>query len=126
MSGSSEIPVVPDGIGDRGGAFWVTVQEQMSFDARETDLLVEVCRTLDMIELVSAAIEDDGVMIMGSQGQLVLNSAVAELRQQQASYARLVLQLNLDGAVSGEGMKSARASSASETAKRRWRAVNGA
>lgn len=126
MSESGEIPAVPDGIGERGAAFWMSVQEQMEFDARETDLLVEVCRSLDMIDRLSSSIAVDGVMIQGSQGQKVLNSAVAELRQQQASYARLVLQLNLDGAEKGESMKSARSSSAAETAKRRWRGVKGA
>ena len=45
---------------------------------------------------------------------------VGELRQQQAAYARLVTQLNMDGAEAGQTMKSPRAASASATATRRW------
>ena len=120
MGKETNAPAVPAGIGPRGSAFWIDVQTDLEFDARETDLLIEVCRTLDTIDSLATAIERDGVMINGSQGQIVLNSAVAELRQQQASYARLVTQLNLDGADASEGMKSPRAASASATAKRRW------
>ncbi|TQO20329.1 hypothetical protein FB472_1960 [Rhodoglobus vestalii] len=126
MAGSrSNVPPVPAGIGKRGKAFWVTVQTELEFDARETDLLVEVCRTLDTIDQLSVAIKRDGIMLEGSQGQRVLNSAVPELRQQQAAYARLAVQLNIEGAEVGEGMKSPRGSSASATAKRRWSTAGG-
>ena len=120
MTVSGSVPDVPAGIGKRGRAFWIDVQSDLEFDARETDLLVEVCRTLDTIDALAAAVERDGVMLIGSQGQQVLNGAVAELRQQQAAYARLVTQLNLDGAEQGEAMRTPRAASASATAKRRW------
>lgn len=111
---------MPEGIGDRGSAFWISVQKDLEFDPLETDLLIEVCRVLDTIDALAEAIEQDGVMLTGSQGQKVLNGAVAEIRQQQAAYARLAAQLNLDGAEDGEGIKSPRAASASATAKRRW------
>jgi hypothetical protein len=115
------IPPVPKGIGRRGKAFWVDVQSELEFDARETGLLLEVCRILDTIDLIAQAVAADGVMLEGSQGQKVLNGAVAELRQQQAAYARLVTQLNLEGAATGEAMRSPRAASAAATAKRRWK-----
>jgi hypothetical protein len=114
------IPPAPEGIGLRGKAFWVEVQSELEFDARETGLLTEVCRVLDTIDLLAESIATDGVTLEGSQGQKVLNGAVAELRQQQATYARLVTQLNLEGAATGEAMRSPRASSAAATAKRRW------
>jgi hypothetical protein len=114
------IPPVPEGIGRRGKAFWVDVQGELEFDAKETELLLELCRVLDTIDLLAESIAADGVMLEGSQGQRVLNAAVAELRQQQAAYARLVTQLNLEGAGTGEAMRSPRAASAAATAKRRW------
>lgn len=125
MAASKGVPKVPAGLGLRGAAFWKAVQADLEFDARETDLLIEVCRTLDTIDELSVAVERDGIMLKGSQGQQVLNGAVAELRQQQASYARLVTQLNLDGAESGVGMRSPRGASASATAKRRWSQKSG-
>jgi hypothetical protein len=119
MTGMNDAPPVPEGIGERGGAFWLAAQAGLEFDARETDLLLEICRILDTIDLLALAIERDGVMLTGSQGQRVVNGAVAEMRQQQAAYARLVTQLNMDGAEGAE-MKSPRGASASATAKRRW------
>jgi hypothetical protein len=120
MTKVSNSPPIPEGLGARGGAFWVAVQAELEFDIRETDLLIEICRTLDTIEVLADAVAVDGVMLIGSQGQKVLNGAVAELRQQQAAYARLVTQLNLEGAEVASTMKSPRGSSAAATANRRW------
>jgi hypothetical protein len=114
------VPPAPDRIGPRGKAFWLSVQSELEFNVRETGLLTEVCRVLATIDLLAESIAADGVMLEGSQGQRVLNAAVAELRQQQAAYARLVTQLNLEGAATGEAMRSPRAASAAATAKRRW------
>jgi hypothetical protein len=101
------------------------VQTELEFDARETDLLIEVCRTLDTIDGLAAVIARDGLMLVGSQGQMVLNAAVGELRQQQAAYARLCAQLDIDSAEVGSSMRSPRAASASATAKRRWAQKSG-
>ena len=83
-------------------------------------MLLETCRTLDVIEVLSAAIESDGVMLTGSQGQPVLNGAVPELRQQQAALARLVIQLNLD-APDVAGAVSAKSAASKAAAQKRWR-----
>ena len=88
-------PPPPDSLGSRGATFWRSVQDVSEFDFRETDLLLEICRTLDTIEALSTAIDRDGVMIVGSQGQMVMNNAIGERRLQQAAYARMVTQLNL-------------------------------
>jgi hypothetical protein len=120
MKNLIKAPPPPKGIGPRGSAFWIEAQTSLEFDARETALLLEVCRTLDTIDALAAAVQADGVMLTGSQGQQVLNGAVGELRQQQAAYARLVTQLNLEGAEAGVPMRSPRSASASLTARRRW------
>jgi hypothetical protein len=119
MKNQSTTPPPPADLGPRGSAFWTASQTDLEFDTRETALLLEVCRTLDTIDALATSVQLDGVMLVGSQGQQVLNAAVGELRQQQAAYARLVTQLNLDGA-EGVPMKSPRAASASLTARRRW------
>jgi len=125
MSNEKGAPKVPDGLGLRGAAFWKSVQSELEFDARETDLLIEICRTLDTIDLLAAAVARDGLMLVGSQGQQVLNAAVGELRQQQAAYARLCAQLNMESAEAATPMRSPRAASASATAKRRWAQKSG-
>ena len=54
-------------------------------------MLLEACHTLDVIEVLKVAIERDGMMQTGSQGQPVLNGAVAELGEQQTAFTREVI-----------------------------------
>jgi hypothetical protein len=109
-----------DGLGARGREFWDEQQKQLEFDPHEAQVLLEACRILDTIESLSEAIGADGVMVVGSQGQPVLNGAVAELRQQQAALARLIIQLNLD-APDVAGAVTARAAAGRAAAQKRWR-----
>ena len=83
-------PEPPDSLGVRGAEFWRELHAEMEFDAKETSLLLEACRCLDMIDDLTAAIERDGLMVTGSTGQRVVNGAVAEVRQWQASFGRLM------------------------------------
>ncbi|MDB5336958.1 MAG: terminase [Planctomycetaceae bacterium] len=110
----------PDGLEDRGAALWLELQEEFEFDAHEAELLFETCRTLDTIDALSNAIAQNGVMVTGSQGQTVLNAAIAERRQQQAAYARLVTQLNLVDEFES-GVESARTRAAKTAAQAKWR-----
>ena len=111
------------GLKARGLGLWTQLHDTYEFDPQETNLVVEVCRTLDTIDTLAASIEKDGTMVLGSQGQMVLNSAVAELRQQQAAYARLVTMLNLNAAESGSALLTATSASASAAANARWSKV---
>lgn len=109
-----------DDLGPRGREFWDAQQAQLEFDPHEAAVLLEACRTLDMIDSLAGAIDADGVMLTGSQGQRVVNGAVAELRQQQAALARLIIQLNLD-APDVAGAVSAKAAAGRAAAQKRWR-----
>ena len=84
-----------DELGPSGRAFWDALTADLEFDAHETRYLLEACRTLDVIDGLAAAVEADGLMIAGSMGQRVIHPAVAEVRQQQASFVRLVGALHL-------------------------------
>lgn len=111
-------------LGPRGREFWDAQQAELEFDPHEAALLFEVCRTLDTIEKLAKAIEAGGVIVVGSQGQPVLNGAVAELRQQQAGLARLIIQLNLD-APDVAGAVTAKAAAGRAAAQKRWRDMKG-
>ncbi|MBB5641788.1 P27 family phage terminase small subunit [Cryobacterium roopkundense] len=117
------LPDPPTVLGDRGRTLWAQIHETYEFDPQDTNLVIEVCRTLDTIDTLAAAIAADGVMVTGSQGQLVMNGAVGELRQQQAAYARLVTMLNLNAAATGSALITATSASASAAANARWSKV---
>ncbi|MGP6172003.1 hypothetical protein ACTU6V_12450 [Microbacterium sp. A204] len=86
---------VPTGLGKRGKAFWAALTEKIEYAVQESEVLVEACRTLDRIDELTEAVQSDGVMISGSMGQRILHPAIGELRQQQASFVRLVGALHL-------------------------------
>jgi len=116
----SDVDGVPVVLGDRGSGLWVELQRTFDFDAHEREVLLEACRTADVIDALAVAVESDGVVVSGSQGQPVLNGAVAELRQQQAALARLLGQLNLSDAELGAAI-SARSAGSRAAAQKRWR-----
>jgi P27 family predicted phage terminase small subunit len=122
MADKDEAPPLPppDVLGDRGRKLWLELTDEFDFDPQEVQLLLETCRTLDQIDALQDSIATNGVMVSGSQGQPVLNAAVAELRQQQTSYGRLVGQLNLLDAELGQAM-TARARAARTAGQARWR-----
>ena len=117
-------PTPPRVLGKRGRALWRELHEQLEFDAHESAIVLEACRTVDAIDALQAAIDADGYMSTGSMGQTVVHPAVAELRQQQASLARLLTTLNLGAALEGQsgavGMSRAISAQASAAANARW------
>jgi hypothetical protein len=117
-------PKPPVGLGARGSATWAEIHTTFEFDPQETELLIEVCRTLDTIDELSKAIDRDGYMLQGSTGQPVLNPAIAELRQQQLSYSRLVTMLNLQGVEGAAAIIRATSVRASTAANARWQKSN--
>lgn len=112
-----------DSLGTRGRAFWDALHKDDDWDAHDEEVILEACRTADTIDELSEAIGRDGVMIKGSQGQLVLNGAVAERRQQQQSLARLITMLNLDQAEMGAALQRTATTNAKKAAQARWRGL---
>ena len=116
---------VPEVLKERGTALWKAVMGDLEGDVHDEALVLETCRTLDVIDALAAAVESEGVTVTGSRGQVIVNPAVAEMRQQQTSFARLLGQLNLDAAEVG-AMLSARQAAAKRAGQARWRAQAGA
>lgn len=94
MTDQNQPPEPPEGLGERGSSFWRELFADIDWDMKETVLLAEACRTLDQIDALAAAIDTDGLTVSGSMGQTVIHPAVAELRQHQAAFARLISAVN--------------------------------
>ncbi|GAA1679659.1 hypothetical protein GCM10009745_24470 [Kribbella yunnanensis] len=78
-----------------GKAFWSRTVSTFELTDSEVQLLRAVCRLLDEIELLEAAIDRDGVVVRGSTGQIRVHPAVAEARGHRVAAARLIAQLAL-------------------------------
>ena len=96
---------IPKGLGKRGAGFWRAGVADFEPGPDDRELLLEVCRTLDLVEELQCR--------LGEKGMLV------EIRLQRQLLARLLIQLGLpdeEGAV----MPSPSTSRARRAAEARW------
>lgn len=105
--------------GVRGAAFWRSVTADFEPDDGEAALLVEACRTLDMLDELAAAVARDGLMVKGSTGQPVTHPAVSEARQQRVTLARLLKALDF-GDEDAPAVSSRASDHARYAAQERW------
>jgi len=92
---AKRLPPAPNGLGTRGRRYWKVIQGGYELTESETELLIEVCRTLDDLDRLSEAVAAEGAMTTGSAGQPVVNPALTEARGQRANLHRLVAALRL-------------------------------
>ena len=89
----------PKGLGTAGRRLWrdvlADVADGWELDARDVALLEAACRAADRAAALDEAVESDGLMVPGSQGQRVLHPAVAEARLQRQLVATLLAKVEL-------------------------------
>lgn len=109
----------PAGLSAPGQALWRSIAGKYELRADESAVLVDACRTSDMIDVLEKGLEGQPLMVKGSQGQEVINPLISELRQYRAARAALLRQLKLPDESSPEaaGELSARNRTA---ANARW------
>ena len=114
---------LPDGLDERGEAFWRAVVDEWELRPDELQLLVEVARALDTVEMLQRQLDADGMTVAKGDGT-ALHPALCELRLQRQTLARALAQLSLpndDGTVLASPL-SARGRRAAES---RWAMTKG-
>ena len=106
----------PKGLGSRGRRFWRSVALEFEPSASETELVTEVCRLLDEIDVLEAGVREQGVTVTGSRGQPRPHPSLSELRQHRLAVGRLLAQLNFPDA----DVDSPTTSRARKAAESRW------
>jgi phage terminase small subunit len=111
----------------RGRAFWNRVQKDFDLSTPELEILAEVCRCLDEIDLLRADVAATGTTTTGSRGQIVVNPALSEMRQARAELRRLLEMLSLPDPAqdSGKAVTGARSARAAKAARTRWEVHSG-
>ncbi len=102
-------------LGPRGRAFWRAVQARYELEPAEQELLLEVCRVLDLIEVLQASITPGKA---DAETKLPLGM-VRELRASRVLLQRLLSQLALPNSA-GEAPLSMASQRARRAANRRW------
>lgn len=120
----AELPP-PKGLKTHGRGLWKAVTSDYSFRPDELSVLADVCRMSDMVALMEAALEEEPTLLVrGSQGQLVINPLVSEMRQYRSARSALLRQLKLpdldETGSSADGDAGARSSIARNAANVRW------
>lgn len=113
-------PKAPAGLGARGGRFWRQTVGEFTLTDAELNLLTEVCRTLDTLDDLAAAVAAEGATTTGSTGQVVVHPAVAEARHYRLVLHRLVAALELPDE-DGTTIPTAHTIRGRETATAQWR-----
>jgi hypothetical protein len=108
----------PKGLGVRGCRFWIQATSAYELQPGEQELLLEICRILDELELLATAVATEGATVTGSTGQTRVHPALSELRGSRLALGRLLDQLGLPD-LEGEvlSVQSARAQRAAQV---RW------
>lgn len=97
----------PGGLGVDARELWSSVLEQFELEEHERALLVEACRTVDLLAKLEAAVHRDGPLLDSSQG-VRAHPAATEARQQRIALARLLAALRLPSGEEGDQRAGAR------------------
>lgn len=84
----------PRGLGEAGLALWQAILadlgDDFELDHRELSILALAARQADHLALLEARVAEDGPMILGSAGQLIVHPGIAESRQARLTINRLL------------------------------------
>jgi len=129
-------PRIPSGLGPSGRALWRKLTVAFDFEPGEAAILETAARQADDVAALEALIAEQGLTVVGSQGQPRLNAAVPECRQSRLALARMLGMLGMpdeeDRPMSAASRSAQKASNArwnrkrSEEERRAMRLVDGA
>lgn len=84
---------IPEGLGERAAALWTGTVTGNRLEAGELVLLEEACRLVDQIDVMQAALDEQGPVTKGSRGQLVASPLIREMRSNRLAVSRILRQL---------------------------------
>ena len=86
---------VPSDLQAAGRDLWSETLVEYELSSSEKAVLLQACRTLDMIGTMQRRVKRDGIVTTGSMGQVVSHPLVGELRQYRALFSQLIRALDL-------------------------------
>ncbi|MGO9251509.1 MAG: hypothetical protein ACLP5J_08965 [Mycobacterium sp.] len=91
-----QIPPPPAGLAARGKALWRQIHQDFELDALESELLTELCRTLDCCDQLQAELKGlKSLAVLGSAGQWRAHPLLTALDVQRKTADRLAGSLGL-------------------------------
>ncbi len=109
---------IPAGLGARGSALWDHVSAAYQLGPDEIEVLVELCRTVDMAEVL--AVECLARPMVDGRSGPTVNPAVRELRLQRSEMRHLAAALGLPDPSGKPNIESGNTKRARRAADARW------
>lgn len=84
----------PVGLKKGGKALWKDVYEEFELGLHEEAVLLQACRTVDLLDELQRVMDEGRVVVASPQG-LKAHPAAVEFRQQAATLAKLIASLRI-------------------------------
>lgn len=94
-AGQGPVAVTPDGLDESGTRLWESVADGYDLEVHEQLLLLQACRTADLLDRLSTAAARGRLTVMNVKGEEVTNPVITEHRQQSLVLARLLASLRM-------------------------------
>lgn len=88
-------PNTPDGLGDEGRKLWrdIVGTFDVSEDPHKRRVLLDACKTADLIERLEVAMAGEPLTAKGSMGQLVIHPLIAQAQSARTQLSQLLDRL---------------------------------
>lgn len=120
---ASKPPKPPAGLKGRGRKLWTDTVALFDLRPDELGLLLELCRELDTLDVLEAALAGAPLLVEGSAGQQRANPLLAEIRGHRLAAVQLFRSLGLtdaDEGAEGQPLPTPRQVRARRAARARW------
>lgn len=85
----------PAGLSESGERLWESVADGFDLDVHEQLLLLQACRTADLLDRLSREAARGQLTVVNAKGDRVSNPVITEHRQQSLVLARLLASLRM-------------------------------
>ncbi|NED31972.1 hypothetical protein [Streptomyces sp. SID8499] len=94
-AGHSPVAVTPRELGESGARLWESVVEVYDLDVHEELLLLQACRTADLLDRLARRADGAELTVVNAKGEQVTAPWITEHRQQSLVLARLLASLRM-------------------------------
>lgn len=94
-AGQSPVAVTPDRLDESGRLLWASVTDAFDLDVHEQLLLLQACRTADLLDRLALRGEGAELTVFNAKGEQVTAPWITEHRQQSIVLARLLAALRM-------------------------------
>lgn len=94
-AGQSPVAVTPRELGESGARLWESVVEHYDLDVHEELLLLQACRTADLLDRLARRADGAELTVINAKGEQVTAPWITEHRQQSLVLARLLASMRM-------------------------------